>query len=57
MGIREISQRGDAVLLYPEVMDMARAGSLAVKLRGRVLVSAGSKPYITVKMQKGAQPA
>ena len=33
-----------------------RAGSLAVKLRGRVLVSAGSKPYITVKMQKGAQP-
>ena len=37
-------------------MDMARAGSLAVKLRGRVLVSAGSKPYITVKMQKGAQP-
>ena len=56
MGIREISQRGDAVLLYPEVMDMARAGSLAVKLRGRVLVSAGSKPYITVKMQKGAQP-
>ena len=27
MGIREISQRGDAVLLYPEVMDMSRAGS------------------------------
>lgn len=44
MGIREISQRGDAVLLYPEVMDMSRAGSLAVRLRGRVMVSAAASP-------------
>ncbi len=56
MGIREISQRGDAVLLYPEVMDMSRAGSLAVRLRGRVMVSAGSKPYITVKIPAGSEP-
>ena len=35
---------------------MQRAGSLAVKLRGRVMVSAGSKPYITVKIPKGAEP-
>ncbi|MGI5965760.1 MAG: transcription-repair coupling factor [Anaerotruncus rubiinfantis] len=56
MGIKEISQRGDAVLLYPEVMDMSRAGSLAVKLRGRVMVSAGNKPYITVKIAKGQTP-
>ncbi len=56
MGIREISQRGDAVLLYPEVMDMQRAGTLAVKLRGRVMVSAGAKPYITVKIPPGSEP-
>ena len=56
MGIREISQRGDAVLLYPEVMDMQRAGALAVKLRGRVMVSAGAKPYITVKIPPGSEP-
>ena len=56
MGIREISQRDSAILLYPEVMDMQRAGNLAVKLRGRVMVSAGQKPYITVKMQKGEEP-
>ncbi len=56
MGIREISQRGDAVLLYPEVMDMQRAGTLAVKLRGRVMVSAGAKPYITVKIPAGSEP-
>lgn len=56
MGIREISQRDDAILLFPEVMDMSRAGNLAVKLRGRVMVSAGAKPYITVKIAKGEEP-
>lgn len=56
MGIAEISQRGDAVLLFPEVLDMGRAGSLAVKLRGRVMVSGGAKPYITVKIPPGADP-
>ncbi|MEM1485016.1 transcription-repair coupling factor [Oscillospiraceae bacterium PP1C4] len=56
MGISEISQKNDAIVLYPEVMDMGRAGSLAVKLRGRVMVSAGSKPYITVKIPKGTEP-
>ena len=55
-GIREISQRGDAVLLYPETLDMNRAGSLAVKLRGRVMVSGGTKPYITVKTPSGTDP-
>ena len=35
---------------------MSRAGSLAVKLRGRVMVSAGNKPYITVKIAKGQTP-
>lgn len=56
MGIAEISQRGEAILLYPEVLDMSRAGSLAVKLRGRVMVSGGSRPYITVKIPKGTDP-
>lgn len=56
MGIAEISQRGDAILLYPEVLDMTRAGSLAMKLRGRVMVSGGTKPYITVKIPAGTNP-
>ena len=56
MGIREISQRGEAILLYPETMDMVRAGNLATKLRGRVMVSAGAKPYITVKIAAGETP-
>ncbi len=56
MGIQEISQRGAAILLYPQTMDMSKAGSLAVRLKGRVMVSAGSRPYITVKLAKGQQP-
>lgn len=55
-GIREISQRGEAVLLFPEELDMNRAGSLAVRLRGRVMVSGGAKPYITVKIPPGTDP-
>ncbi len=55
-GISEISQRGESVLLYPEQLDMAKAGSLAVALRGRVMVNAGAKPYISVKFKKGQQP-
>lgn len=42
-------QRGDAVLLYPEVMDMSRAGSLAAKLARPRDGERGHKPYITVK--------
>ncbi len=55
-GIREISQKGDSILLFPETLDLARAGSLAQGLRGRVLVSAGAKPYITVRMAPGQKP-
>ena len=55
-GIREISQRGDSVLLYPEQLDMTKAGALAVALRGRVMVNAGAKPYIAVRFKKGQQP-
>lgn len=35
---------------------MDRVGNLAAKLRGRVMVSAGNKPYITVKLASGQTP-
>ena len=56
LGIREISQRGDALLLYQEQFDMKRASLLAARMKGRVMVSAGAKPYITVKIAKGERP-
>ncbi len=56
MGIKEISQREQAILFYPDPLDMERVAKLASSLRGRVMVSAGAKPYITVKCQKGQRP-
>ena len=53
LGIKEISERGDAVWLIPEQLDMERVSTLAAKLPGRVMVNAGAKPYITVKIPKG----
>ncbi len=56
MGFAEISQRGDSLLLYPQQLNMETAAMLATRLRGRVLVSAGEKPYITVRFAKNQTP-
>ena len=51
-GFSEISQRGNALLFYPERLDMELAGRLVSALKGRVLVNAGAKPYLSVKIPK-----
>lgn len=56
LGIKEISQRGDNLILYPEHFDIKRASTLAARLKGRVMVNAGAKPYISVKVIKGEKP-
>lgn len=56
IGIKEISQRADSLLLYPEMVDMEKASHLASALKGRVMLNAGAKPYITVKVAKGEKP-
>ena len=53
LGFTEINQKGEALLMVPEKLDMALAGVLASVLNGRVFVNAGAKPYISVKMKKG----
>lgn len=55
-GIYEISQRGNCLLLYSNAIDMQKVSRLAALLRGRILVSAGAKPYISVKMGAGQSP-
>lgn len=55
-GIYEISQRGNCLLLYANAIDMQKVSRLAALLRGRILVSAGAKPYISVKMDAGQSP-
>ena len=56
MGINEISQRENRILLSFERFDIAAAGTLAGRMQGRVMVNAGTKPYIQVKMAKGQGP-
>ncbi|HCC35247.1 MAG TPA: transcription-repair coupling factor [Ruminococcaceae bacterium] len=53
-GIYEISQKQDSLLLYPRHVDMQMVSKLAGAMKGRVMLSAGSKPYIAVKSKSGA---
>lgn len=55
-GVYEVSQRGNCLLLYSNAIDMQKVSRLATLLRGRILVSAGAKPYISVKMAAGQTP-
>ncbi len=51
IGIKEISQRNGQMLFFFERIDPALAATVATTLKGRVLVNAGEKPYISVRME------
>ncbi len=51
-GIGEISQKGGSLLFYPEHLNMELASQLVGRLKGRVMVNAGAKPYLSVKMKE-----
>ena len=52
LGIYEIGQRGDTLLLYWNDINMKAVTRLSVDMKGKILVSAGSKPYVSVKVDK-----
>lgn len=54
--IYEISQRNDNLLLYSDSINAAAVSVLSKSMRGRILVNASSKPYISVKIVKGEKP-
>lgn len=56
LGIFEVKQQEDSLLLYPRVLDMQVGSRMSSALKGRVMVSAGAKPYFAVKIQKGLTP-
>ncbi len=56
LGIKEISQRGNVVMLFADNIDFKLVSGLVAKLRGRVMVSAGQKPYISVKIKPDQTP-
>lgn len=45
----EIGEKNGSVLLYVNEIDMKKVAALNGAMKGRILVSAGSKPYIAVK--------
>ena len=49
-GIREIREQGGTLYLYSRTLDMAAGARLTGAMPGRVLISAGGKPYFAVKI-------
>lgn len=56
LGIYEIKQQQDSLLLYQRKLDMQTGSRISSALKGRVMISAGAKPYISVKINKGYTP-
>lgn len=50
LGITEIKQQSGSLLLYQSKIDMRQIEALVKALKGRVLLSAGSNPYISIKL-------
>lgn len=48
-GFEEINEKPSGLMLYPNELNMDIAGQLIAAMKGRVLVNAGKRPYITVK--------
>ncbi len=53
LGIYEVKQQTDTLLLYQKTLNMEVGARMTVALKGRVLISAGAKPYFAVKIVKG----
>lgn len=56
LGIYEIKQQDEVLLLYKNEIDMKQVGALIGAMRGRVMLNAGAKPYISVKITSGTTP-
>ena len=52
-GIYEVKQSGESLLLYQRTLDLDLGSRLSAALPGRVMISAGSKPYLAVKGKAG----
>lgn len=52
MGIYEIKQQADTFLLYVKQIKSQAVADIISRLKGRAMLSAGSKPYIAVKTAK-----
>jgi transcription-repair coupling factor (superfamily II helicase) len=57
-GIYEITQKNGSLLLFfrPEALEWAANCCAQQKLRGRIFLSAGDKPYVTLKLRPTDDP-
>lgn len=56
MGIYEIKQSDTSILMYVTDIKREEIGKIIGKMKGRALLNAGSKPYISVWHPKGVTP-
>ena len=56
LGIREIRQQEGKLLLFRDGFDMKSVGRLIAAMHGGVMLNAGPKPYISVRIPAGTQP-
>ena len=50
LGVTEISQRGTSLLLFLDEIRPACVSMLATLMKGRIMVSGGKRPYLSVRM-------
>ena len=55
-GVYEIGQKRDTLLLYSDKLTPAAIKAATAALPGRVMVNAGSKPYLAVRVDRGEAP-
>ena len=56
LGIREVKQQGGTLFLFRDQVDMKQVSTLISAMRGRIMLNAGAKPYISVKLQPSETP-
>ena len=56
LNIYEIGQHHSSLLLYVEKIEMNKIAVLIKAMKGRIFVTPGAKPYITVKKAMGQHP-
>ena len=52
LGITEVKQQGEVMLFYKSSIDMKQVSALVSRLKKRVMINAGAKPYISVKIEQ-----
>ena len=56
LGISEVKQQGEKLLLYKDNLRTDQISTLVSSLKSRVMISAGSRPYISVRLLPSGDP-